>query len=390
MSRIALANYANLTLYVAMVVLALAMLAFAVHVAFAVPRVREKASSEGGDSASRDVASGDVVSEDVASGPRVAERQLATAGAGREGAGRSILVGEPAEADGVRDNGARDNGARDDGARAAGDGTSGTRASRGERLGGVGMTLAWLAAMLLLASVVFRGAAVHRVPVANMFEFAVAGSMLVMFVYLGLAMRWSIRWLGLFVVVPVLLVLGLALTVWYSPAAELLPSLQSLWLAIHVPIATLSVAVFTIAFSVLLLHLAKDRREGQVAGDTSESPGHRSGGAWAVLDSLPSARTLDSLAYGLHIVAFPLWTFSLIAGAIWAQLAWGSYWNWDPKETWTFVIWVIYAAYLHARATSGWSRRTANILAVVGYLAIVVNFAIVNVYFVGQHSYSGL
>ncbi|MEP7160147.1 MAG: c-type cytochrome biogenesis protein CcsB [Dermatophilaceae bacterium] len=372
MSRIALANYANLTLYVAMVVLALAMLAFAVHVAFAVPRLREKTPVEG-----REASPG----QDA----RTAERQLATAGAGRAVPGRSILVGDPASDDaeaGV--------GRRDDGARAAGDGASRERGSRGERLGGAGMTLAWLAAMLLLASVVLRGVAVHRVPVANMFEFAVFGSMLVMFVYLGLAMRWSIRWLGLFVVVPVLLVLGLALTVWYSPAAELLPSLQSLWLAIHVPIATLSVAVFTIAFSVLLLQLAKDRRETQVADDTSEPPRRRSGGAWAVLDSLPSARTLDSLAYGLHIVAFPLWTFSLIAGAIWAQRAWGSYWNWDPKEIWTFVIWVIYAAYLHARATSGWSRRTANTLAVVGYLAIVVNFAIVNVYFVGQHSYSGL
>lgn len=365
-SRLELAAYANQALYVAMVVLTLAMLAFAVYVAFAVPRRQEVTRARGAE----------------------VPRELATSGAGRLASGRPVRVTDGARggAPGASGTAGADPAVQD----GAPGGGSGRRVRLGERFGGVGMTLAWFAAMLLFASVVLRGVAVSRVPVANMFEFAVFGAMLVMFVYLGLAMRWPVRWLGLFVVVPVLLVLGLALTVWYSPAAELLPSLQSLWLAIHVPIATLAVAVFTIAFSLLLLHLAKDRRERDLAEAATEGDHGRRGAAWAVLDGLPSARTLDSLAYGLHVVAFPLWTFSLIAGAIWAQKAWGSYWNWDPKEVWTFVIWVVYAAYLHARATSGWSRRTANILAVVGYLAIIVNFAVVNVYFVGQHSYSGL
>ncbi|HXR67791.1 MAG TPA: cytochrome c biogenesis protein CcsA, partial [Dermatophilaceae bacterium] len=104
----------------------------------------------------------------------------------------------------------------------------------------------------------------------------------------------------------------------------------------------------------------------------------------------PPARSLDRTAYEITAVAFPLWTFTLIAGAIWAEQAWGHYWNWDPKEVWTFVIWVVYAAYLHARATTGWSPRSANYLALAGYGAILVNYMVVNVFFVGQHSYSGM
>ena len=96
------------------------------------------------------------------------------------------------------------------------------------------------------------------------------------------------------------------------------------------------------------------------------------------------------MSYGIHVVAFPLWTFTVIAGAIWARQAWGSYWNWDPKEVWSFVIWVVYAAYLHARATAGWRRQAAAWIAIAGFACIIMNYAIVNMYFVGQHSYSGL
>ena len=106
--------------------------------------------------------------------------------------------------------------------------------------------------------------------------------------------------------------------------------------------------------------------------------------------ALPTPGALERHAYGLHIVAFPLWTFTLIAGAIWAAQAWGRYWNWDPKEVWTFVIWVVYAAYLHARATTGWQPPDGAWIALAGYGCIILNFAVVNVFFVGQHSYSGM
>jgi cytochrome c-type biogenesis protein CcsB len=140
----------------------------------------------------------------------------------------------------------------------------------------------------------------------------------------------------------------------------------------------LSVAIFTIGFSLGILYLVQDRLESEP------------GGRRTFMHRLPDARALERLTYAVHIVAFPLWTFTVIAGAIWARQAWGSYWNWDPKEVWSFVIWVVYAAYLHARATTGWKRQNAVWIALAGYGCIIVNFAVVNVFFVGQHSYSGL
>lgn len=248
--------------------------------------------------------------------------------------------------------------------------------SNGARAAGIAGSLTWLAGFLLLASVALRGGSVHRWPLGNMFEFAVFACMLVVLVFSAWSVRRDLRWLGLFVVTPVLLVLGLALTVWYTEASQLMPSLRSYWLVIHVTVATIAVAVFTLGAAVTGLYLWQLR---------VESEGRRS-----FMNNLPPAGALERLGYGMHIVAFPLWSFTLIAGAIWARQAWGSYWNWDPKEVWTFVIWVVYAAYLHARATSGWSRRSASLIALAGYACILVNYGVVNVFFVGQHSYSGL
>jgi cytochrome c-type biogenesis protein CcsB len=243
---------------------------------------------------------------------------------------------------------------------------------------GVAWTLTLLGTLLTVAGVVLRAAEVHRWPLGNMYEFAIVGCMLTLVAYAVWATRRDLRWLGLFVVGPVLLTLGLAITVWYTDASELMPSLRSVWLAIHVTVATLSVAVFTIGFSLGILYLVQDRLEAAAERRPS------------FMDRLPDARALERLTYAAHIVAFPLWTFTVIAGAIWARQAWGSYWNWDPKEVWSFVIWVVYAAYLHARATTGWKRQNAVWIALVGFGCIIVNFAVVNVFFVGQHSYSGL
>ena len=243
---------------------------------------------------------------------------------------------------------------------------------------GIGWTLTVLGTAFVVAGVVLRALEVHRWPLGNMYEFAIFGAMFVLLAYCGWSMRRDLRWLGLFVVTPVLLNLGLAITVWYTDASELMPSLRSVWLAIHVTVATLSVAVFTIGFSLGVMYLIQDRLES--------APERRR----SFMDRLPDARALERLTYAVHIVAFPMWTFTVIAGAIWARQAWGSYWNWDPKEVWSFVIWVVYAAYLHARATTGWKRQNAVWIALVGYGCIIVNFAVVNVFFVGQHSYSGL
>ena len=259
-----------------------------------------------------------------------------------------------------------------------GEGDDLTPSPRARKLGGVALSMSWLGTLLLISSVVMRGLAVMRPPWGNMFEFATAGAAAVALTYCALARRRNWEWLGIFVIGPVLLTLGLALFAFYTEAAELMPALKSVWLVIHVIVAILAVAIFTIAFSVGVVYLIRRRRE--------ENPPEKPN----FMETLPSSTQLERTAYGLNMVGFILWTFTLIAGAIWAQRAWSAYWTWDPKEVWTFVIWVVYAAYMHARATAGWEPKKAMGIALAGYACILVNFLVVNVFFVGLHSYSGL
>lgn len=243
--------------------------------------------------------------------------------------------------------------------------------------GGIGISLAWLGTLLLVGSVAARAFSVHRPPLGNMYEFAIVGSAFVMLCYLLWALRHDVRWLGAFVTGTVVLFEMLAAMVFFTDASQLMPSLRSYWLSIHVSVATLSVALFTVAFVLHALWFMQSWRERQP-------------GKLAFMDAVPGKDTLDRLAYGVLIIAFPLWTFTLIAGAIWAQEAWGRYWAWDPKEVWTLVIWVLYAAYLHARMTAGWSGRKSIYVALAGFACVLINYGIVNVFFVGQHSYSGM
>lgn len=237
---------------------------------------------------------------------------------------------------------------------------------------GIAGTFTILGTGLLLLSTVLRGLAVDRVPLGNLFEFSVVGCFFTAAVFVVASLRRDLRWLGVFVTAFVVLVLMVASTAWYVEADELVPSLKSYWLPIHVTVATLSVGIFVVGAIISALYLLSDRRA------FSET-------FW---DKLPPAPQLEKLSYGLHIIAFPLWTFTVIAGAIWAHEAWGAYWNWDPKEVWSFVIWIVYAAYLHARATKNTSRRTTNWIALAGFACIVINYTVVNFYFIGQHSYA--
>lgn len=243
---------------------------------------------------------------------------------------------------------------------------------------GIGMSLSWLGWLLLAACVVFRAASVGRPPLGNMYEFAIVGAFFVMSAFLVWSLRRDIRSLGIFVVGPTLLTEMLAALVFYTAASQLLPSLKNYWLTIHVTVAILSVAFFTIAFSTTILYFVQKWRED--IHDTK----------YKFMDAVPGSEVMDRTTYGLLIIAFPLWTFTLIAGAIWAQKAWGHYWSWDPKEVWTLVIWVVYAAYLHARATAGWSGKKAAYLSLAGFGCVLFNFCVVNVFIVGMHSYSGM
>ena len=245
---------------------------------------------------------------------------------------------------------------------------------RAERFGRIGLSLATLAFLLHLGGMACRGLAVERVPWGNMYEFSSMSALAAMGAFLGLTRKYDIRWMGVFVVTPVLLTLGLAVTVLYTDAEQLQPALQSYWLVIHVIAAVTSAGVFTVGAVVSVLYLVRERAERVSPGAPSR---------------LPSAASLDRLAYRIHAFVFPLWTFAVIAGAIWAENAWGRYWGWDPKETWAFSTWVVCAAYLHARATAGWKGRRAAAIALTGFGCFLFNYFVINLVVTGLHSYAG-
>jgi cytochrome c-type biogenesis protein CcsB len=232
-------------------------------------------------------------------------------------------------------------------------------------------------------SVVTRGLAVDRVPWGNMYEFSSAAALSAVAIFVVLVARRTVdRGLGAFVLLPVVLSLGLASTLLYTPAGPLVPALNSYWIKIHVAAAVLCTGAFLFSGVVAGLYLVRSRHDERTAsGDAVRFP--LSLGA-----ALPSAPALDRAAYAVIAFAFPLWTFAIIAGAIWAEAAWGRYWGWDPKETWSFITWVLYAGYLHARATAGWRGRKAAWVAVAAAVALTINYYVVNIFVVGLHSYA--
>ncbi|MCG3769778.1 MAG: Cytochrome c biogenesis protein CcsA [Nitrosomonadaceae bacterium] len=258
-------------------------------------------------------------------------------------------------------------------------GESGPRVddTKSERWGRIAIALTSLAFLLHLVGVIARGISAQRVPWGNMYEFSTTGSVAVTGMFLLLLRRHSLRWLTLVVTFAVLVTLGSAITLLYVPSAPLVPALKSTWLVIHVSAAVISGGVFLLANAVAGAYLYLDR---------VESRGPRP--AWAL--KIPSLDALDRLCYRLVAFVFPLWTFSVIAGAIRAESAWGRYWGWDPKETWAFITWVAYAAYLHARATAGWKGRRAAWLCLLAGSSFLFNYVYVNVWGSGKHTYSGL
>ncbi len=253
------------------------------------------------------------------------------------------------------------------------------RSLRVETAGRAGVALTVLAVALHLAGVVTRSFATDpvRVPWGNMYEFTLAGALGVSVIYLALLRRLRLRWMGLFVTGFEVVVLMAANLLLEQAAGPLVPALHSYWLAVHVGAAVLATGAFSVGALASVAYLLR-------------GPLERRGGGLSQM--LPSADALDRLAYRVHAVGFPLWTFAaLIAGPIWAEHAWGSYWNWDPKEVWAFITWVVYAAYLHARATAGWRGRAAAVIALIGFATLLFNFVGINFFFgaTSQHSYAG-
>lgn len=256
-------------------------------------------------------------------------------------------------------------------------------APRYDALGRIGQSLTVLAFAAHLIGVVARGLAADRVPWGNMFEFSTTGALAVTGAYLVLLRRSRLRWLGLPVSGFVLLVMGLAMVVpgLYVAPGPLVPALHSYWLVIHVAAACVAGGAFTVGALTSLLYLLRTRAERRTPDETA-----RRGYLWL----LPSTTDIDRVAYRVHAFALPLWTFAVLAGAIWAEYAWGRYWGWDPKETWAFITWVVYAAYLHARATAGWQGRNAAIIALLGFGTFLFNFIGINLFASGLHSYAGV
>jgi len=251
---------------------------------------------------------------------------------------------------------------------------------RAEIMGRFAVMASFIAFALHFAGVLCRGLAAHRVPWANMYEFSCAAALAMSFAYLVLlGLRKKVRWMGLPVTAIVLLTLGIAYTVLYTDAEELVPALNSYWLYIHVTAAVLSTGAFGVATVATILYLLKSyNEEGSLPRLSS------------TLSRLPSSVALDRTAYRVIAFIFPLWTFAIMAGAIWAEKAWGRYWGWDPKETWSFIVWVIYAAYLHARATHGWKGKAAAYIALLAFACVLFNYFGVNTLLTGKHSYAGL
>ena len=243
---------------------------------------------------------------------------------------------------------------------------------------GIAMSTLWLGFLFNLAAIVTRGVAAGRAPWANMYEFTLVGAFCTVLVFLVIQQRLEVRFLGIFVTILSVSALMVALNAFHVAAAGVQPALQSYWLVIHVGIAILATGVFGVAFATSVLQLLQDSRangSGMLA-------------SWHWLDSVPRPAQLEVLSFRINAVGFVMWTFTIIGGSVWAEDAWGRYWGWDPKEVWSFVIWVVYAAYLHARTTRGWSGRRAAWFVVVGFACVLFNFTGVNILFNGKHSYS--
>ena len=320
-------------------------------------------------------------------------------------------------------------------ARGGGAEVVGRGSRRAEQFGRIAVVLTFAGWAAHLSSVLTRGFAVHRVPWGNMYEFSCMVTLVAVSIFLLLLMqqplrrivaiatrrpsrtvmtwkaRESVRYLGAFVMAPVVLYLGLAGTVLYAAPGPLVPALNSYWIKIHVVAAITATGAFMVSGVVTILYLLKERFErGQPPLRVSLAARLRSPlrpqrvslgpGTAAVVEmgaargglmrALPAAANLDRLAYRIITFAFPIWTFAIIAGAIWAEQAWSRYWGWDPKETWSFITWLGYASYLHARATAGWRGRRAASLSLLAFGFLMVDYYVVNTVITGLHSYAGV
>src|SRR5487761_1276076 len=378
--NLGLAQVSGDFLVAAIVIYSLAVLGFAGDFAFGRPR-RAAAKASGVASAAAGERTAELAAVGVAGGERPA------AGAGKAGGGAAGL------ADGVPATPAHGDTGPAGGADSRGAAAAAMLPARQVPLlraiweagPWVRAALAFSAVGILahVVAVVTRGFAVHRAPWGNMYEFVTALTCVAAIFFCYVMVRYRVWALGVFVMGAVVIALGLAETVIYTAAGPLVPALQSYWLSIHVTAMTLAVGTYFVAAVLGVMYLVAEHYRARVAAG-------KAGPDNGLLERIPSAAQLDKLTYRAVVFGFPIWTFGVIAGAIWAAQAWGRYWGWDPVETWAFITWVIYAAFLHARATAGWRGRRAHYVQLLGFISLVTNMLVVQVFITGMHSYAGV
>jgi cytochrome c-type biogenesis protein CcsB len=250
---------------------------------------------------------------------------------------------------------------------------------RGALLGKIAVAVTGVGWLAHLGTLITRGIAADRMPWGNMYEFILSVTFVGSTVWLGVVLRRpAIRHLGLFVTLVLVMLLGAAGLVAYTPVGPLVPALNSYWFIIHVSTVILASGIFLIGAVPAAMFLI---RSGYDQGKRKFP--------YTLGKRVSDATALERLTFRLHAFAFPLFTFgALIAGPIWAEASWGRYWGWDPKEVWAFISWVVYACYLHARATPSVKRTTATWIALLGFATMLINLFGVNLFVSGLHSYA--
>ncbi|MBT2267668.1 c-type cytochrome biogenesis protein CcsB [Rhodococcus erythropolis] len=251
--------------------------------------------------------------------------------------------------------------------------------TRAHRAGRAAVSLTVVALVLNVTALALRGISTHRWPLGNLYEYALFLSAALVACWLVILRRYPIRSLTIFVLAPTVVLLFVAAASMYAEAAPVVPALRSYWIGVHVTIIVAASGILTFASAVSALFIIAE------VGPQAKNPALR----W-IAARLPSSELLDRVAYRTTIVGFPLFSIGVICGAIWAEAAWGRFWGWDPKETVSFISWVLYAAYLHARATAGFKNMRAAWINVAALATMLFNMFAINYVVSGLHSYAGL
>ncbi|MGJ4049897.1 c-type cytochrome biogenesis protein CcsB [Corynebacterium macclintockiae] len=251
---------------------------------------------------------------------------------------------------------------------------------RTDKLGGITQSLVWLAIAMHAVFVVLRGLATSRFPWGNLFEYVGVVTLFAMIIAASMVRRKAMRVMWPWILTPVVALLFYAGTKLYAETAPVVPALKSYWLIIHVSTVAIGAGIGMMSGLASLMYLVR----------RAHPKGKEKGWLGTIAEPLPEAAKLDTLAYRTAVWALPIFGLGIIFGAIWADAAWGRFWNWDPKETVSFITWILYAAYLHARATPGWRGRKSAWINVFAFATMVFNLFFINMVVSGLHSYAGL